>query len=255
MFRLQWRRWIAGAAVVVALFSSRPAAAQIGVDPGPPREPGGCLRAVITGAEYDIVNKALAEHRLQWLETKLRRDAERGDMAAADCDARRIDKVRYRIAIHEWLARWNSRQYPCFYPIRTDDVSAAAIAQATSPSAISCPHSTLPCPLDLMPAAPTIPITIVNAEPTGATVVFAIDGLTHQAPAGSRQHLTVAADAHITYDAGESVGHGQRYLMAAGDCVFRSTSKEAWRCTSFRTSPESAMGPRDRRVSIEVPSL
>jgi hypothetical protein len=223
MFRLQWRGSIVGAAVVVALFLSRPAAAQVGVDPGPPREPAGCLRAVITGAEYDIVKKAMAEHRLQGLEAKLRQDAERGDMAAADCDARRIDKVRYRIAIHEWLARWNSRQYPCFYPIRTDDVSAAAIAQATHPTPSPYPPQTVPAPR-LMPTTPTILITIVNAEPTGATVVFAIDGLTHQAPAGSRQHLTVAADAHITYDAGESVGQ-RRYLITAGLYEFRSTGK------------------------------
>ena len=38
-----------------------------------------------------------------------------------------------------------------------------------------------------MAAAPTIPITIVNAEPAGAGVAFAIDGITYQAPAGSRR--------------------------------------------------------------------
>ncbi len=58
MSRLQCRGSIAGAAVLVALLSSRPADAQIGVDPGPPREPGGCLNSVITGVEYDIVNQA-----------------------------------------------------------------------------------------------------------------------------------------------------------------------------------------------------
>ena len=41
MSRLQCRGSIAGAAVVVALLSSRPADAQVGVDPGPPRERGG----------------------------------------------------------------------------------------------------------------------------------------------------------------------------------------------------------------------
>ena len=146
MSRLQCRGSIAGAAVVVALLSSRPADAQVGVDPGPPREPGGLLNDLVTGVEYDIVNQALAEQRLQNLQAKLRRDAERGDMAAVDCDVRRIDNVKYRIAIDEWLIRWNSRQYPGFYPIRTDAVSCAAIAQATHPTPISLPPAACPDP-------------------------------------------------------------------------------------------------------------
>ncbi len=112
MSRLQCRGSIAGAAVVVALLSSRPADAQVGVDPGPPREPGGLCNNLLTGVEYDIVNQELAEHRLQHLQAKLRADAERGDMAAVDCDVRRIDNLKYRIAIDEWLIRWNSRQSP-----------------------------------------------------------------------------------------------------------------------------------------------
>ena len=199
MSRLQCRGSIAGAVVVVALLSSRPAAAQVGVDPGPPREHPDALNTMITGAEYDIVNEAMAEQRLQHLQAKLRRDAERGDMAAVDCDVRRIDNVKYRIAIHEWLIRWNLRQYPDFYPIRTDAVSCAAIAQATHPTPSPYPRQSAPTPRP-MAVAPTIPITIVNAEPTGAGIAFAIDGVTHQAPAGSRQDLAVAPDSHITYD-------------------------------------------------------
>ena len=49
MSRLQCRGSIARAAVVVALLSSRPADAQLGVDPGPPREHGGLLNTFITG--------------------------------------------------------------------------------------------------------------------------------------------------------------------------------------------------------------
>ncbi len=225
MFRLQWRGSIVGAAVVVALFLSRPAAAQVGVDPGPPRERGGFLHAVVTGVEYDVVNQALAERRLQCLQAKLRRDAERGDIAAVDCDVRRIDNVKYRIVIDEWLIRWNSREYPCFYPIRTDAVSAAAIAQATHPTPSPYPPQYVPTP-GPMAAAPTILITIVNAETAGAGVAFAIDGLTHQAPAGSRQNLTVAPDSHITYDGGGSLGQ-RRYLISAGVYEFRSTA-EGW---------------------------
>ncbi len=224
MSRLQCRGSIAGAAVAVALLSSRPAAAQVGVDPGPPREHPGCLNAVITGAEYDIVNRALAERRLENLRAKLRRDAELGDIAAVDCDARRIDNVMYRIAIHEWLARWNSRCYPDFYPIRTDCESAAAIAQATHPTPSPYPRQLVPARRPM--AAPKIPITIVNAESAGVSVGFAIDGVTYQAAAGSRQDLAVAPDAHITYDAGGSLGE-RRYSLSQGVYEFRSTG-EGW---------------------------
>jgi hypothetical protein len=222
MSRLQCRRSIAGAAIVVALLSSERADAQVGVDPGPPRESGCLLNAVVTGVEYDKVNQALAERRLQCLQAKLRRDAERGDIAAVDREVRRIDNVKYRIAIHEWLARWNARQYSCFYPIRTDAVSWAAIAQATHPTPSHYPPQSVPAAGPLA-AAPTIPITIVNAEPAGAGVAFAIDGITHQAPAGSRQDLAVAPDSHITYDGGGSLGQ-RRYLISSGLYEFRSTA-------------------------------
>jgi hypothetical protein len=225
MSRRQCRVLIAGAAVAAALLSSRAADAQVGIDPGPPREHGGLCNALVTGVAYDVVNQALAEHRLQKLQAKLRHDAERGDTGAVECDVRRIDKVKYRIVIDEWLIRWNSRQYPDFYPIRTDPVSCAAIAQATHPIPTPYPPQSFP-PLRLMAAAPTIPITIVNAEPAGAGVTFTIDGLAYEAAAGSRQDLTVAPDAHISYDGGESVGQ-RRYRLSPGNYEFRSTA-EGW---------------------------
>jgi hypothetical protein len=224
MSSLQCRGSIAGAVVVVALLSSRPADAQVGVDPGPPREPGGLYNALVTGVYYDVANQALAEHRLQKLQAKLRSDAERGDAAAVECDVRRIDNVKYRIVIDEWLIRWNSRQYPCFYPIRTDPVSYAAIAQAAHP--IQVPDALRQGPPPRLITAPTISITIVNAEPAGAGIAFDIDGLTHQAPAGSRQVLAVAPDAYITYDGGGSLGP-HRYRISPGLYEFRSTA-EGW---------------------------
>ncbi len=225
MSTLQRRGSIARAAVVIALLWSMPANAQVGVDPGPPREPGGFCNNVLTGVEYDHVNQALAEWRLQKLQAKLRRDAERGDTGAVGCDVRRIDNVRYRIVIDEWLIRWNSRQYPCFYPIRTDPMSCAAIAQATHPIPVPYPPQLLPT-LRPMAAARTIPITIVNAAPAGASIAFAIDGITYQAPAGSRKDLMVGPDSHITYDAGGSLGQ-RWYLISSGLYEFRSTA-DGW---------------------------
>jgi hypothetical protein len=236
MSRRQCRGSIAGAAIVVALLSSRPAHAQVGVDPGPPRESACLLNAVVTGAEYDIVNEALAVHRLQKLQAKLRRDAERGDIAAVECDVRWIDNVKYRIAIHEWLIRWNLHQYPDFYPIRTDPVSCAAIAQATHPTPVPYPPQARPTPGPMVPAR-TIPITItiVNAEPAGDGVAFTIDGITHQAPAGSRQDLSVDPGAHITYEGGGSLGQ-RRYLVLPGIYEFRSTP-EGWALYKLSSKP------------------
>ncbi len=232
MSRLQFRGSIAGALVVVGLLSSRPAHAQVGVDPGPPREPGGLCNAVVTGVYYDVVNQALAEHRLQHLQAKLRHDAERGDKAAVECDIRRIDNIKYRIVIDEWLIRWNSRQYPCFYPIYTDPVSAAAISQASHPTDVPDSLRQVPTP-GPMTAAATITITIVNAEPTG--IDFAIDGLTYQARARSRQVLAVAPDSYITYEAGGSIGR-RRYGLVPGIYEFRSTP-EGWALYKLPSMP------------------
>ena len=77
-----------------------------------------------------------------------------------------------------------------------------------------------------MAAAPTVPITIVNAESVGAGIAYAIDGLTHQAAAGSRQEMAVAPDATITYDAGGTLGQRQ-YRIPQGLYEFRSTA-EGW---------------------------
>jgi hypothetical protein len=224
MSRLQCRGSIAGVAVVVILLWSRPADAQIGVDPGPPREPPGFCRDVITGAEYDIVNVAMAQHRLEYLQAKLRSDAELGDIAAADDDARRIANVQYRIAIHEWLIRWNSRQYPCFYPIWTDPCSAAAIAQAAHPTRGPRPQQLLSSRGSISPA-PTFAITIINAEPVGPGIVFGIDGVTYQSLAGSRRDVVIVPGSYITYDSGGSLGE-RRYRISPGDRYeFRSTDR------------------------------
>ncbi len=225
MSRLHCRGSIAGAAVVFALLSPRPADAQIGVDPGPPRERQDHVNTVIIGAKYDIVNQALAEHKLQYLQAKLRRDAERGDTAAVEHDIHRIDNVKYRIVMDEWLIRWNMRQYPDFYPIRTDPVSCLAIAQATHPTPSPYPPQTA-SPLGPMTTAPTITVTIVNAETASADVAFAIDGVARQASAGSRQELAVPLNSYITYDSGGSLGQ-RRYRISAGTYEFRSTP-EGW---------------------------
>jgi len=225
MSRLQCRGSIARAAVVVALLSSRPAGAQVVVDPGLTRQSGGSSNGFVTGVWYDRVNQAAAESRLQHLQAKLGRGAERGDSAAADRDGRRINNLKYRIAVDVWLIRKNTLQDPGYYPIRTDPVSCAAIAEAARPAQAVYPLQPLPTP-GPMAAAPTIPITIVNAEPAGAGVAFAIDGVAHQAAGASRQDLAVAPNSYITYDGGGSLGQ-RLYLISPGLYEFRSTA-EGW---------------------------
>ena len=60
----------------------------------------------------------------------------------------------------------------------------------------------------------------------GGRIAFAIEGVAHQAPAGSRQDLAVAPDSNITYDGGRSLGR-RRYLISPGLYEFRSTA-EGW---------------------------
>ncbi len=229
MSRLQCRGSIAWVAVVVALLSSRPADAQIVGDPFPARRPDSLYNALITGAEYDILNQAHAEHQLQKVQAKLRSDVERGDSAAAACDVRRIDNLRFRIVVDEWLIRKNlydcSGPYP--YPLRLDPITCAALADARRPPFYPIPRQTgagsasgtLP-----MTATPTIEITIVNTATTGPDVAFTIDGVAHQVSAGSSLNLAVAPNSTITYDGGGSLGQ-RRYRTSPGLYEFRSTAE------------------------------
>ncbi len=228
MSRLQCRSSIAGAVVVIALFSSRPADAQVGIDPGPPRECQDLGNRLITGAQYDIINQKLAVKQLEKMRAKLSYDSQAGDIAAVEHDKRRIGNLEYRIAMDEWLIRWNLRQYPNFYTIRTDPVSCAAIAQATH--TIPRPYPPQYAPLSMpgilsptpMSSDSKVPVTIINAESNGAGIAFAIDGVAHQAAAGTRQELTVSLDSKITYDGGGSLGQ-RRYQITPGIYEFRST--------------------------------
>jgi hypothetical protein len=132
MPNVQCRGSIAVAAVVVALLWSRPAAAQV----GPPHGYGGLWSNLVTGTYVDIIDQAKAERRLEHLEAKLRRDAARGNAAAADRDAFRIAKTRFRIGVDEWLIRYNSCQQlgPYPDPICLDPQTRAAIGQYRRPS-------------------------------------------------------------------------------------------------------------------------
>jgi hypothetical protein len=129
---LQCRGSIALAAIAVTLLWSRPAAAQV----GPPRGHGGLWNHPVTGTFVEIVDRAKAERRLGHLEARLRRDATRGDASAADRDAHRIARTRFRIGVDEWLIRYNSCQelgpYPL--PVCLDPLTREAIGQYRRPS-------------------------------------------------------------------------------------------------------------------------
>ena len=132
MPNVQCRGSIALAAVVVALLWSRPAAAQV----GPPHGHGGSWNNLVTGTYVEIIDQAKAERRLEHLEAKLRRDAARGNAAAAERDALRIAKTRFRIGVDEWLIRYNSCQQlgPYPDPICLDPQTLEAIGQYRRPS-------------------------------------------------------------------------------------------------------------------------
>jgi len=231
MSRIQYRGLIARAAVVLALLWSRSADAQLVDPPGLTEKPRSVGNNFVTGVQYDIVNKAKAERRLENLQARLRRDTERGDSAAADRVVRQIERDKYRIGVDDWLIRKNLLQNLCSYPVRTDAISYAAITQVARPAQFSDPLPPVPTPTPIptpgpMAAAPTVAITIVNAEPTGPSVAFAINGVSAQAAGGSRQDLAVPPDSNITYDGGGSIGQ-RRYLISPGVYEFRSTA-EGW---------------------------
>ena len=147
MSRLQRRGSIALAALAVALLGSTAADAEGTafaegiVDGWPKVQPGGLVSDMATGVQYDRKNKANAEWHLQCLQAKLRRDAERGNAAAVQRDARWIDNHRYRIAVDEWLIRKNSLQNPCYYPVRdvcVPDSWYGCVPQTPCPTGMPC---------------------------------------------------------------------------------------------------------------------
>ena len=220
MSKLQFRGSIAGAAIMIALFSSSSADAQVS-ESSPTGQPDDLYTRVITGVQYEIVNQAKAQQRLVRLQEKLQRDRQGGNPAAVDRDVLWLDRTRYRMAVNCWLIRKNSLLDPGYYPIRTDEMSAFYINQVASPPQ-GFPVSRLATDPGPQAAAPTIPITIVNAEAAGPGVDFAIDGVGHQATGGSRQDLAVAPTALISYDGGGLIGQRQ-YQVEQGLYEFRST--------------------------------
>ena len=69
-----------------------------------------------------------------------------------------------------------------------------------------------------------MPVTIINSGPVGDAIAFDIDGVAHEAPAGSKQELSVAPGSKIAYDAGGSLGQ-RRYNVSPGVYEFRSTAE------------------------------
>ena len=240
MSRLLCRGLIVRAAVVVALFSSGAADAQVFVAPGPPPPPEGWLNYLVSGVQYDIKNQALAERHLQCLQAKLARDTERGDAAAVDRDVYRINNLKNRIMVDEWLIRKNMLMDPGPYPhsVRLDHISCAAIANAARPAQEPRIPQYTAGPMPMAAPSPNYPsaaptpgpmsaaqtITIVNAQPAGAGVSFAIDGIPHQVAGGSRLDLPVLPDSNIVYEGGGSIGP-REYRISPGVYEFRSNAE------------------------------
>jgi len=208
-------------AVVFALFSSSGAPAQV-VAPSPSwAYDKGFLYYPHIETLSERRDHAHAEWKLWHLESKLRHAAERGDSASAGRKTYRINEVRYRIAVDEWLIRKTALQDPGLYPFRTDTHTAGYLADAARPGGDPVFPQSMPGP---MGAAPTFSITIVNAESAG--IDFSINGVAYQAAGGSRQSLAVTPGSTITYNGGGSIGQ-RRYSISPGRYEFRSTA-EGW---------------------------
>jgi hypothetical protein len=176
------------------------------------------------------MDRALAERKLWHLEAKLGHHGERGDAAGVGRNLYRINEVKYRMAVDDWLIRMQSLHDPGYYPPRTDAVSAAYIAEAARPSEVTAFSQTIPAPTG---AAPTASITIFNAGPVD--FAFAINGVAHLVTSGTRQRLILAPASTITYDGGGSIGQ-RRYSISQGLYEFRSTD-EGWALFKLRDTP------------------
>jgi hypothetical protein len=130
MLKLQGRSSMAAAALTLILISSTPAAAQFRA----PRERGGLLNNLVTGAAFEIMDQAKAERRLQRLEARF--DPAVGNAAVEDHNIRKIDRTRFRIRVDEWLIRYNTCQELTPYPnpLCLDPQTRAAIGQYRYPA-------------------------------------------------------------------------------------------------------------------------
>ena len=132
---LKYRRSIVLAAALVALLSPRAADAQAVLAPSPNYPTGGLAKIYTPRLLPELANQKKAVRRLPIAQERLRRDTQLGDTAAVHRDMHRIDMLRYRISLDEWLILKNSNFEPCFYPhpIPIDAMSCAAVADAARP--------------------------------------------------------------------------------------------------------------------------
>ena len=249
MSRLQCRVLMAGAAVLVAVLSSRPAEAQIGVDPGPPREPRGLCNDVITGVYYDVVNQAFAEHHLQKIQAKLMHDAEQGDIAAVDRRRPSDRKVLgHRIGDRRLVDPVEAR--PTITPkasTRSDRCRRRSRRHRSTPRPIRTPS---PYPRQLSPdpvssmayAARTIPITITSMPRHRRGPASPLPSMASpiRPPPARAQDLAVPPDSHITYNGGGSLGQ-RRYLDLAGSLRVPIDCRRL--LPYFQQAPEMETGP------------
>ena len=161
---LQSRGSIAWAAALLVLFLSRRVDAQVVAPCAVHHHHGSPPSGLAAGAWLERLDRPHAQRRVQNLQAKLRSDVSRGDTADAACDARRLDRARFRLAVDEWLIRDMAMQDPGHYPLRIDPVSASYIAQMSQPAyapALS-PLVPLSAPVRATPAPPP---PILNAGP------------------------------------------------------------------------------------------
>ncbi len=242
---LRYPGWIVPAALMVALFTSTPAEAQpVFANQGPDQPQDGLVNNLLTGTQYDILNQAKAEQRIPYLQRRLRRDTDRGWTGAANRDARLINTTNYRIAVDGWLIRKNTLRDFGYYPLRTDPVEVAALAEVARPAEGPDPYRSGPMPGPNAPSpaaatpavtSPSFSITIANASGGGTDVSFSIDGEAHQMGGGARQDFTASSSSTITYDGAGSVVP-RRYTLSPGVFEFRMTP-EGWALYKLPATP------------------
>ncbi len=120
------------AGFAAALLWTTPASAQRYKPPG---ETWTGLTPLTSGAFQEMGNQARAEHLLSHREQKLTRHAAQGNPVAVERDLDRINHLRFRISVDQWLIQKhlcdNPGRYP--YPVHLDPLSCAVIGQYRRP--------------------------------------------------------------------------------------------------------------------------
>jgi hypothetical protein len=242
MFTPMYRCTILSATILLASFAPRPARAQ---DP--------------TDLPIDFLFKGIHEWELQYNQTRLENDINRGDAAGVNRDLNRIQRDEWKL----WYDRRRIRRdmwLPAgpWVPLpRSIPMGETLIAHPMYPGFGYYPSNptqlyqleqpgTLPAP-GAAQAPAQFPVVIKNAGKPGTTIDYVINGVAFKTESGQHERLAVSPRSTIVFDRGGELGQ-QRYALSAGVYEFQS-SDAGWSLFKLKPPPANA----SPSLSVVVP--